>query len=223
MGRINSHFLASMEAVLALYALPYQALYPVICFDERPCFLIGDIIEPIAMQPGKPAKEHYSYQKNGSCNLLAAIEPLTGQRLVQVHAQRTKKEYTLFMQALANSYPLASKIRLVQDNLNTHDTSAFYENLPAQQAQSLAQRFEFTYTPKAASWLNMIEIEFSAIARLCLKQRIPSQKQLEEKVLALVNDRQAKQIKITWQFSLPDARHKLNRHYTKVNPDNMES
>jgi len=211
-----------MEQLLAWYALPYQVDYPVVCFDERPCFLIGDIIEPIAMQPGKPAKAHYSYQKNGSCNLLAAIEPLTGRRLAQVHAQRTKKEYTLFMQALAQQYPQARKIRVVQDNLNTHDPSAFYENLPAEQARTLAARFEFTYTPKAASWLNMIEIEFSAIARLCLKQRIASQKELEEKVLALVKDRQAKQIKINWQFSLQAARTKLNRHYTHVNFENKK-
>lgn len=210
-----------MEQVLALYALPYNALYPVVCFDERPCFLIGDIMEPIAMQPGKPAKEHYSYEKNGSCNLLAAIEPLTGKRLAQVHEQRTKKEYTLFMQALANEYPQAVKIRVVQDNLNTHDASAFYENLPAQQARALAERFEFNYTPKAASWLNMIEIEFSAIARLCLKQRIPTQQQLEDKVLALVKDRQDKRIKIKWQFSIPDARSKLKRHYNSVNPVNL--
>lgn len=114
-----------MEQLLALYALPYQALYPVVCFDERPCFLLGHLVAPIARQPGKAAKAHYSYQKNGSCNLLAAMEPLTGQRLVQVHAQRTKKEYTLFMQALANYYSQARKIRLVQDKLNTHDASAF--------------------------------------------------------------------------------------------------
>jgi hypothetical protein len=95
---------------------------------------------------------------------LAAIEPLTGQRLAQVHPQRTKKEYTRFMQALAAAYPDAIKIRLVQDNLNTHNASAFYENLPADQAFALAQRFEFNYTPKSASWLNMIEIEFSALA-----------------------------------------------------------
>lgn len=209
-----------MEQIRALYALPYAALYPVVCFDERPCFLIGDIIYPPHMQPGKAAKEHYSYQKNGSCNLLAAIEPLTGKRLAQVHKQRTKKEYTLFMQALANQYPQAVKIRVVQDNLNTHDASAFYENLPAPEARALAERFEFYYTPKAASWLNMIEIEFSAIARLCLKQRIPTQKQLEDKVLALVKDRQEKQIKINGQFSIPDARSKLKRHYKSVNPVN---
>jgi len=125
------------------------------------------------------------------------------------------------MQALAQQYQGAIKIRLVQNNLNTHDASAFYENPPAQQARALAERFEFYYTPKSASWLNMIEIEFSAIARLCLKQRIRSQQQLEEEVLALVKDRQEKQIKINWQFSIKEARSKLKRHYVKINPDNQ--
>jgi hypothetical protein len=164
-----------MEQILGLYALPYDPDYPVICFDERPCFLIGDHIEPIGMQTGQVRKEHYAYEKHGSCTLFAAIEPLTGNRLAQVHAHRTKKEYTLFCQALAAEYPQAVKIRLVQDNLNTHDASAFYENLPADEAQALAERFEFYYTPKSASWLNMIEIEFSALTRLCLDRRTPAQ------------------------------------------------
>lgn len=150
-----------MELILTLYALPYDPAYPVVCYDERPCFLIGDQIEPIAMQTGQIRREHYAYEKHGSCALLAAIEPLTGYRLAQAHAQRTKKEYTLFCQALSAEFPQAVKIRLVQDNLNTHDASAFYENLPADEAQALAERFEFYYTPKSASWLNMIEIEFS--------------------------------------------------------------
>ena len=101
------------------------------CFDERPCFLIGDIIEPIALQTGQVRKEHYAYEKLGSCALLAAIEPLSGNRLAQVHARRTKREYALFCQALVKQYPEALKIRLVQDNLNTHNASSFYEHLPA--------------------------------------------------------------------------------------------
>jgi hypothetical protein len=132
-----------MERILALYALPYDPHYPVICYDERPCFLIGDTLVPAAMQPGKPRKQHYEYEKLGSCALLAAIEPLTGKRLAQVHPQRTKREYTLFCQALAAQYPNAIKIRLVQDNLNTHNASAFYEHLPAEDAFALAERFEF--------------------------------------------------------------------------------
>lgn len=154
---MNAAFLCQIEQLLSLYALPYQQAYPVVCFDERPCFLIGDVVEPTALQTGQVAKWHYAYEKNGSCCLLTAIEPLTGQRLAQVHAQRTKKEYTLFMQELAAQYPAASKIRLVQDNLNTPNFSSFYEHLPADQAQQLAQRFELYYTPKSASWLNRIE------------------------------------------------------------------
>jgi hypothetical protein len=192
----------------------------VVCYDERPCFLIGDQIEPVAMQTGQVRKEHYAYEKNGSCALLATIEPLTGNRLAQVHPQRTKKEYTLFCQALAAEYPDAIKIRLVQDNLNTHDVSAFYENLPADEALVLAERFEFYFTPKSASWLNMIEIEFSALTRLCLDRRIPNQEMLEREVLSLVAQRKADKIKITWQFSVQAARSKLNSHYVKVQSDN---
>jgi len=211
-----------MERLLWLYALPYDRRYPVICFDERPCFLIGEEVDPLPMRSGQVRKEHYAYEKNGSCALLAAIEPLTGKRLAQVHTQRTKKEYTLFCQALAAAYPKAKKIRLVQDNLNTHNASSFYENLPAAEAFALAQRFEFHYTPKSASWLNMIEIEFSAIVRECLKRRIPTMEQLEKEVLALVKERAEKKIKINWQFSIESARTKLNRHYQQVFADNSQ-
>ncbi len=210
-----------MERLLWLYSLSYDELYPVICFDERPCFLIENTIEPIALQTGQIQKEHYAYQKNGSCCLLAAIEPLTGKRVGGVYCQRTKKEYTLFMKELAKKYPQATKIRLVQDNLNTHNTSAFYEHLPAQEAFALADRFECYYTPKSASWLNMIEIEFSALAKACLNQRIPSQEALQKQVLALLKEREEKQIKINWQFSIQSARTKLNRHYVQTNPDNQ--
>lgn len=209
-----------MERILALYALPYDPAYPLICFDERPCFLIGDTLVPVPMKPGSARKQHYSYEKLGSCALLAAIEPLTGRRLGQVHNQRTKREYTLFCQQLAARYPEASKIRLVQDNLNTHNASSFYEHLPAEEAFALAERFEFIYTPKSASWLNMIECEFAVIARLCLNRRIPSIEQLRRETLALLQERSAKQIKINWQFSIQVARSKLNSHYTKVHPEN---
>jgi len=211
-----------MEQILALYALPYDPAYPVVCYDERPCFLIGDQIEPVAMQTGQIRKEHYAYEKNGSCALLAAIEPLTGNRLAQVHSHRTKKEYTLFCQALAAEFPQATKIRLVQDNLNTHDASAFYENLPADTAQALADRFEFSFTPKSASWLNMIEIEFSALTRLCLDRRIPTEERLKNEILSLVAQRKENKIKINWQFSVQSARSKLNSHYVKVLSDNQK-
>lgn len=209
-----------MERILWLYAQPYDPNFPVICFDERPCFLIGDQVKPLLMKTAQPYREHYAYEKNGSCALLAAIEPLTGQRLGQVYSQRTKKEYALFCQSLAQAWPQATKIRLVQDNLNTHNASAFYEHLPADEAFALAQRIEFFYTPKSASWLNMIEIEFAALARQCLHRRIPTLEQLETQVLALIQERDRKHIKINWQFSISSARTKLASSYAAVNPAN---
>lgn len=219
---MTNRFIARMEQILWLYALPYDPLYPVVCFDERPCFLIDDVMQPIAMQPGQVRKEHYAYEKHGSCALLAAIEPLTAQRLAQVHARRTQKEFTDFCQALATAYPQALKIRLVLDNLNTHDSSAFYQNLPADEALALAQRFEFFFTPKSASWLNMIEIEFSALARLCLHRRIPTMEKLASELMAIIADRMQKGIKIHWQFSIETAREKLNARYSVVNEANAK-
>lgn len=209
-----------MEALLALYAQPYDPQAPVICYDERPCYLIGEAVAALPMTTGKIAKEHYAYTKNGSCTLLAAIEPLTGQRLGLVRAQRTKKEYTELCQALVAAWPEAHKIHLVQDNLNTHNASSFYQHLPAAQARALAEKFEFHYTPKGASWLNMIEIEFSALARECLHRRIPAQEILEREVLTLLKERATKGIKINWQFSLKAAREKLHSHYSRVYSEN---
>jgi hypothetical protein len=211
-----------MEQILWLYGLPYDPRYPVLCFDERPCFLIGELVEALALQCGQVRKEHYAYEKLGSCALLASVEPLTGRRLAQVHHQRTQREYTLFMLEVADSFPEASKIRIVQDNLNTHHPGSFYAHLPADEAFTLAQRFEFFYTPKAASWLNMIEIEFSALARQCLHRRIPTQERLAKEVLALVQERNDQQIRINWQFSIVSARHKLNSRYADLHPGNIK-
>lgn len=209
-----------MERILWLYAVPYDARFPVVCFDERPCFLVGEVVDPLPLQMGRVSKEHYAYEKHGACALLAAIEPLTGKRVAQVYEQRTMLEYTLFMKQLASEFPQAEKILLVQDNLNTHTAASFYKHLPAAEAFELAQRFEFYYTPKKASWLNMIEIEFSALARQCLNRRIPSQELLAKEVLAIIKERSEKQTKIKWQFSVGSARTKLNRHYQKVFADN---
>jgi len=151
-----------------------------------------------------------------------AIEPQTGKRLAQVLAHRTKQDYAQFMQALAARYPKAQKIRLVQDNLNTQDVSAFYETFPAEQAFALAQRFEFYYTPKKASWLNMIEIEFSALSRQCLARRIATKDQLEQEVRILVKEREAQGVTIDWQFSIAKARQKLHRHYQQLTVEPLQ-
>jgi transposase len=146
----------------------------------------------------------------------------TGKRLAQVRDQRTKQDYAQLMKALAATYPQATKIRVVQDNLNTHDVSAFYETFSAAEAFALAQRFEFHYTPKKASWLNMIEIEFSALSKQCLNRRIPTKERLEQEVQAIVKEREEKSITIDWQFSIKAARSKLNRHYRSVNAENAQ-
>lgn len=218
--QITAGFLSRMERVLWLYAQEYDERFPVICYDERPCFLIGELVKGIAMKSGQVEREHYAYQKNGSCSLLMAIEPKTGKRVANVFKQRTKREFALHFQAIAREYPNAEKIRVVLDNLNTHNESSFYEWFSAEEAFELSQKFEFYYTPKSASWLNMIEIEFSALSRQCLSRRIGSEEFLKKEVLALVKEREKKRIKIDWQFSIAGARRKLNRHYEKVNVEN---
>ncbi len=222
LGKLDNRFLARMELILALYAPPYDQNYPVVCFDERPCFLIGDEVEPLALQSGQVRKEHCAYEKFCSCGLLAVIEPLTGRRVAQVHLHRTKREYASFIQALADQLPQAKKIRVVQDNLSTHDISAFYENLPADEALALADCFEFSFTPKSVSWPNMIAIGFSALSRLCLNPRIPTLERWEKEILVLIAQRDAAHIQIHWEFSIHSARSKLNSHYVRVQSDNQK-
>jgi hypothetical protein len=219
---VDAEFIARMEDVLDLYAQPFDPKQPVLCFDERPCFLIGETVQGLDMKAGQPAREHYSYKKNGSCALLMAIEPKTGRRVAHLFDRRTKREYAEFMKELAASYPKAEKIRVVQDNLNTHSTASFYERFPAEEAFRLAQRFEFHHTPKSASWLNMIEIEFSALSKQCLNRRIATKTELNGELMANVKERQKKKIKIDWQFSITSAREKLNRHYRQVQPRNSK-
>ena len=221
-GKMTAEFLARMEKILWLYRLPYNALRPVLCYDERPCFLIGELVAGVPMKEGMIAKEHYSYEKFGSCSLLATIEPLTGKRIADVYDQRRKIEFALHFQRIAAMYAEAEVIIVILDNLNTHNASSFYEVFEAEEAFRLSQKFQFIHTPKSASWLNMIEIEFSAISRLCLDRRIPSKELLEKEVLAIIKERSEKAIKINWQFSIETAREKLNRHYEKVNEKNAK-
>ena len=158
-GELNSMFLWRMEDVLSVYQLPYDPLRTVICYDERPCFLIGDTIVPLPIKAGKPKRVDYHYERNGMANLLIAYEPLTGLRYVQITKQRTKKEYAHFLKAVASThYTHAERIILVQDNLSTHTPSAFYAQFGAAEAWEWNQRFEMHYTPTNGSWLNMVEI-----------------------------------------------------------------
>jgi hypothetical protein len=209
-----------MEEVLHLYSLPYNAERPVICFDEQPVQLVGEVVEPLPLQPGQIVRFDYEYERAGVASLLVAFEPLTGQRLVETSRRRTKADYCRFLQAVAAQWTGAEKIVLVQDNLNTHNTSSFYENLSAAAAFTLAQQFEMHYTPKKGSWLNIAELELSALSRICLGRRLASLEKLDHEIQALVKERNEQQCKVRWQFSLAQAREKLKRHYEKVKPNN---
>lgn len=205
-----------MEDILHLYGQPYDGKLPVVCFDELPVQLLGEVVTPLPMKAGQPRRFDYEYARHGSCSLLVAFEPLTGRRLVETSKQRTKADYCRFMQRVAAFFPHAEQIRLVQDNLNTHNASSFYEHLPPAEAFALGQRFEMHYTPKKGSWLNMAELELSALSRICLSRRIPLMEELDREIQSLVCERNELAIKVEWQFSIAKARKKLSRHYEKV-------
>ena len=169
------------------------------------------------MSPGAVKRHHYEYKKNGSCVVFLAFNPHTGFRYIEVRKHRTAADYAEFMQnLLAKHYPNVERIRLVQDNLNTHTPGSFYEVLPAQAAFELGQKFELHYTPKKGSWLNMAEIEFSALAKQCLDRRIPDIETLEKEVLAWAHRRNLEHKTVNWKFSKNKARTKLQRHYSNV-------
>jgi hypothetical protein len=209
-----------MEDILHLYSLPMNEQRPVVCFDELPVQLLGEVVAPLPMNTGKPKREDYEYERGGTCSLLVAFEPLTGRRLVETSKRRTKADYCRFMQRVSAMHPQAEKIVLVQDNLNTHNASSFYESLPAAEAFVLAQRFEMHYTPKKGSWLNIAELELSALSRICMSRRISTIEKLDGEVQILVKERNKLEIKVKWQFSITDAREKLSRHYDKVESNN---
>lgn len=208
-----------MEQVLCLYERPYEAQYPVVCFDERPCVLHDNVVAPLPMKSGAVCKEDYHYKRNGTCSVLLAVEPLRGIRYTEVREQRTKRDYAEFMATLEKRYPEAKQIILVQDNLNTHNPSSFYESFPATTAYALTQRFEMHYTPKKASWLNMAEIDFSALSKQCLDRRIGSIKELEKEVHFWTKKRNQNRTKVNWHFTKENARTKLKTQYEKVISD----
>ena len=205
-----------MENVLDLYERSYDPKRPLICVDERPCQLIGDVLVPLPMEPGKPKREGYQYKRNGVCTVFIAFEPLTGRRFVQVRKRRTKKDYAAFMKYVADHYPEADQIVVVQDNLNTHHPGSFYAAFKPAAAFALAQRFEMHYTPHKASWLNMVEIELSILAKQCLDRRIDNFETLKTEVLAWVKERNAKQATVNWQFTKDMARDKFHKFYPNL-------
>ena len=205
-----------MEDVLEVYKLPYDAQRPVICMDEMPKQLLAEIREPTTCQPGTPARQDYQYKRNGVADLFMLFEPLTGKRFVEVTEKRRRIEWATVMKHVADDlYPQAEKIVVVLDNLNTHTPAAFYETFEPQEARRLVERFEFHFTPKHGSWLNMAEIELSALVRQCLDRRLPDLATLDTEVQAWQQQRNDEVVKVQWQFKTSDARTKLKHLYPK--------
>jgi hypothetical protein len=206
-----------MEDVLAVYALPYDALYPVVCMDESSRQLIGEVHAPIPAAPGRPARVDHEYVRNGVAQIFLEVEPLAGQRHVNVTERRTAVDWALWIKSMLDErYPDATKVRLVLDNLNTHAPASLYQAFEPQEARRLVERLEFHYTPKHGSWLNVAEIELSVLQRQCLDRRIPDQDTMQSEIVAWEGARNNRPSKIDWQFRTSDARIKLKHLYPKL-------
>lgn len=213
---VSAEFVAPMEDLLDLYAEPYDPVRPVICFDESPKQLIGEVREPIPPQPGAPARQDTEYKRNGVRNLMMICEPKRGWRNVLIMQRRTKIDFAHAMRHIVECYPDAEVIRVVLDNLNTHKTASLYEAFAPEEARAIARKLEFHYTPKHGSWLNIAELELAVLSNMCLSQRIADEETLRREVEANVRERNAKAIPIKWKFSTQDARRKLARLYPCV-------
>lgn len=206
-----------MEDVLALYNEPYDRQRPVVCFDEHLVKLRGDIREPCPGSPGRVARQDYTYDRNGTRNLFAFCEPLTGWREITVTERRTKRDWAHAMKRLVDEYfPNVDCIRLVLDNLNTHTPGALYETYPPAEARRILEMLEFHYTPVHGSWLNMVEIEISALTKQCLDRRLPDAATLRSEVAAWLALRNEKAVPINWQFTNTTARRKLEDIYPSI-------
>ena len=202
-----------MEKVLDVYRRPYDAAFPVVCMDETPRQLIGETRQPVAMAPGRQAREDYEYRRRGTCNVFMATEPLAGRRMTKVTERKTKIDWARFLADIAGRYQDATTITLVMDNLNTHRPGALYEAYPPDEAKALWDRFEFVYTPRHGSWLNVAEVEINVMIRQCLSRRIDCIEALRREVAAWQASRDRIQAKVDWQFTTEDARVKLKRLY----------
>ena len=213
----NSDFVANMEKVLEIYKRPYDKKYPVVCMDESPKQLIGQTREPIAATTGNLEKHDYEYIRNGVCNIFMSNEPLQGKRYVKVTERKTRVDWALFIDEISEQYSDAEKITLVMDNFDTHKAGAFYEAFAPEKAKALWDRFEFIFTPKHGSWLNMAEIELNVLMGQCLDRRIATIEEIEREVKAWQNYRNNRNAKINWQFTTDNARIKLRRLYPTFN------
>lgn len=205
--------MAHMEMVLSVYKRIFDPRYPVLCMDESPRQLIAETKIPISASPGQPVRHDYEYKRCGVCNVFLACEPLAGERIVKVTERKTKQDWACFLEDISKRYEEAEKITLVMDNLNTHEPGSLYETFPPDQAKALWDRFEFVYTPKHGSWLNMAEIELNVLIGQCLNRRINGIEVVRKESSAWQEYRNNKGAKVNWQFTTKDARIKLRRLY----------
>src|SRR5580704_7032000 len=213
----NAAFVAGMEDVLEVYHRPHDPDRPVVCLDETSKQLIAETRVPIPAKPGHPKRDDYEYERNGTANLFMMFAPLEGWRHVKVTDRHTAVDYAHALKDLANIHFLnAKKIVLVQDNLNTHTKASLYEAFPAAEARRLAERFEWHYTPKHGSWLDMAESELGVLSSQCLDRRIPDKQTLINEIAVWEDDRNANHAKADWQFTTADARIKLKHLYPSI-------
>jgi hypothetical protein len=215
--KANAEFVWKMEDILEVYKRPYDPRCPLVCLDETSKQLIGEVATPIPVAPGHVAQYDYEYVRNGVANVFMMSEPLAGRREVEVTERRTKKDWARCLWRLSEEvYPTAEKIVLVEDNLNTHSPASLYEAFAPAEAKRIADRFEFHFTPKHGSWLNMAEIELGILGRQCLSQRIDHVADLRRHARAWKIDRDAAGTKVNWRFTSEDARIKLKRLYPSI-------
>jgi hypothetical protein len=215
--KANAEFVWKMEDVLEVYKRPYDPRRPVVCLDETSKQLIGETRTPVPGGPGRVAHYDSEYVRKGVANLFMMFEPLAGRRDVEVTERRTQKDYAERLRKLSDEiYPDAEVIVLVQDNLNTHSPASLYEAFPPVEAQRLTARFEWHYTPKHGSWLDIAEIELGILSRQCLSQRIDNIEKLREETAAWEKHRDGAQVKVNWQFTTADARTKLKSLYPSM-------
>jgi hypothetical protein len=206
-----------MEDVLEVYQRPRDPACPMVCVDETSKQLIAETRVPITAKPGRPARHDYEYERNGTANLFMMFAPLEGSRHVKVTDRHAAVDYAQVLKELSDThFPKAEKIVLVQDNLSTHKPASLYEAFPAPEARRLVERFEWHYTPKHGSWLNMAESELGTLSSQCLDRRIPDKETLIGEVAAWENSRNKNHTKADWQFTTADARVKLKRLYPAI-------
>ena len=218
-AKADGEFVYHMEDVLEVYQRPYDPRRPTVCMDELSKQLVGEVAQPLPLEPGQPARYDYEYERNGTANLFMFFEPLVGQRFVQVTDHRTKIDWAYAVRDLVDVYyPDAELITLVMDNLNTHSLGSLYEAFEPAEAKRIADRLDVHHTPKHGSWLNMAEIELGILSRQCLDRRIPDQPLLTRYVRLWQSNRNQAQVTVDWRFTAADARIKLKRLYPSILP-----